>query len=244
MNSLLGHRLSPSMVVALVALVVALTGTAFASGLVNGDNLIKKNSLSANRLRNHTISGTQLNLSKLGMVPSSNNANHATTADTANHATSADIAANANHATGADIAASATKATTATSADNATTATSADSATTAATANALESVAYRVDTSAGPITVPACSANPCTPDKVGTSFAIATCPPGTVAIGGGGVTHDAGVELSGSFPTTAFGSSVPNAWEVDVDNFLQTISAVDYYVVCTATRSVDGPSGF
>ena len=58
------------------------------------------------------------------------------------------------------------------------------------------------------------------------------------------MTHDAGVELAGSFPTTEFGSAVPNAWEVDVDNYLQTISSVDYYVVCTTAKTVDGPSGF
>src|SRR5690242_20525398 len=83
---------------------------------------------------------------------------------------------------------------------------------------------------AGPIDVPACSDNPCTADKVGTTSAIATCPQGTIAIGGGGETFDAGVELSGSFPETfAFaGQTQPNAWQVDVDNWLQTTSKVDY----------------
>jgi hypothetical protein len=105
--------------------------------------------------------------------------------------------------------------------------------------------AYRFDTSAGAVDVPACADNPCTPDKVGTTFAIATCPQGTVAIGGGGETYDAGVEVSGSLPRTfAFaGQTEPNAWQVDVDNFLQTTSKVDYYVVCTAAKSVDNPSG-
>jgi hypothetical protein len=124
----------------------------------------------------------------------------------------------------------------ATLADKATAAThasTADSATTAAAATALASVAYRVDTSAGAITVPPCAANPCTPDQVGTTFATATCPAGTVAIGGGGVTADAGVELSGSFP------SGPSTWEVDVDNWLQTASSVDYFVICTQVKAID-----
>ena len=69
---------SPLMVVALIALVFAMSGSAMAAvHLVNGDKLIKKGSLSGNRLRAHTVTGTQINLAKLGKVPS------ATTADTA-----------------------------------------------------------------------------------------------------------------------------------------------------------------
>lgn len=64
------RRPSPSMVVALIALVVALGGTAVAAGLVNGDSLISQHSLSGNRLRNHTLTGKQINLRKLGTVPS------------------------------------------------------------------------------------------------------------------------------------------------------------------------------
>jgi hypothetical protein len=61
------------MVVALTALVVASSGTAIAASLVNGDKLIKKHSLSGNRLKNHTLTGTQVNLSKLGTVPTAAN---------------------------------------------------------------------------------------------------------------------------------------------------------------------------
>jgi hypothetical protein len=76
--------------VAVTALVLAASGTAVAmSHLVNGDKLIKKGSLSGNRLRNHTITGTQVNLNTLGTVPNANNANHATNADSAKNATSA-----------------------------------------------------------------------------------------------------------------------------------------------------------
>lgn len=46
------RRPSPSMIVALVALFFAMSGTAVAaSHLVNGDSLIKQHSLSGNRLR-------------------------------------------------------------------------------------------------------------------------------------------------------------------------------------------------
>jgi hypothetical protein len=89
------------MVVAMTALVVASTGTAIAAGLVNGDKLIKKHSLSGNRLRNHSVTGTQINLSRLGKVPSAANADRATTASSATTSSSATVAATANTATNA-----------------------------------------------------------------------------------------------------------------------------------------------
>jgi hypothetical protein len=108
-------RPSPAFVVACIALVVAASGTAVAatSALVSGDALIKKNSLSGNRLRNHTVTGVQVNMSKLGKVP---------TAAKADTATSAGSATNANHASSADSATNATNATTATNANHAGTA--------------------------------------------------------------------------------------------------------------------------
>lgn len=81
------HRPSGAMAVAMLALIVALAGTAFAgpvaqlARLTSGDKLIKKHSLSGDRLRNGTLTGTQINVSKLGTVPIANQAN------SANHAT-------------------------------------------------------------------------------------------------------------------------------------------------------------
>jgi hypothetical protein len=86
------------------ALVFAASGTAAAAGLLSGDKLIKKHSLSGNRLRNHTITGTQINMNKLGKVPSAKNADHATLADTATNATSATNATKATTAGAAPIA--------------------------------------------------------------------------------------------------------------------------------------------
>lgn len=61
---------SAAMVVAVIALVVAASGTAFAaSSMVSGDSLIKKGSLSGDRLRDHTLTGLQIKLSRLGTVP-------------------------------------------------------------------------------------------------------------------------------------------------------------------------------
>jgi hypothetical protein len=73
---------SPAMVVAFVALLVALSGTAVAQfGPFKGDTIIVKHSLSGNRLKGHTIGGAQVNLSALGKVPSASNADHASNAD-------------------------------------------------------------------------------------------------------------------------------------------------------------------
>ncbi len=78
------------MAVALLALVIATAGTAVAATkLVSGDGLIKPASLSGNRLRNHTLTGGQINLNKLGTVPL---AKQAATATLAKNATAAGTA--------------------------------------------------------------------------------------------------------------------------------------------------------
>jgi hypothetical protein len=92
----------PSTIVAIVALVVAASGTAVAATkLANGDKLIKKGTLSGNRLRKHTLTGTQINVKKLGTVPKATNANHATSATSATSATTATSATNAANASNA-----------------------------------------------------------------------------------------------------------------------------------------------
>jgi hypothetical protein len=108
MKFLLRRAPSASMVVAVAALIVAASGTAIAaSNLVNGDNLIKTRSLSGNRLRNHSVTGTQVNLSKLGKVPSAKNADRASIANSSGNAVNAQSAANATNATNATHAGSA-----------------------------------------------------------------------------------------------------------------------------------------
>ncbi len=79
------------MVVAIVALVVAMTGSAVAGPLKTliAGSSIKKHSIAGNRLINHTLTGQQINLKKLGTVPSAKQAASAKTA------TSAATAANA-----------------------------------------------------------------------------------------------------------------------------------------------------
>ena len=100
MKKLLLRKPSASMVVAMAALIIGASGTAVAaSRLVAGDSLITKHSLSGNRLRNHTITGVQVNVNTLAKVPSAANADHATTANSANTAGTATNAANATNAT-------------------------------------------------------------------------------------------------------------------------------------------------
>jgi hypothetical protein len=105
MKSLVTRRPSPSMVVALLALVVAMSGTAVAATtLVNGNKLIKKRTLSGNRLHNNTLTGTQIKESALAKVPSATHADSATSATSASNATHADSATNATNATNATTA--------------------------------------------------------------------------------------------------------------------------------------------
>lgn len=136
MRWIVRRRPSPSIVISLIALVVAMSGSAMAaSTLISGDKLIRKHSLSGNRLRNHTLTGRQINLAALGTVP---NASHATTADTANHVSSTDTATNATHAATADNATNADHASAADSATNANHATAADRATNASHADSAD----------------------------------------------------------------------------------------------------------
>jgi hypothetical protein len=211
------RSLSYANVMATIAVFLALGGGAYAA--IN----LPKNSVGTKQLKNRAVTGAKI---KQGAVTSARLAGGAVTG-----AKVLD-----NSLTGSDIsAATLGKVPLAGAADTATNAghaTSADSAASAATAAALSSVTYAFNTSAGPVDVPPCGNSPCSPDQVGTSFAIAKCPDGTMAIGGGGVTADPGVELAGSFPTFLLGSPVPNAWEVDVDNYLQTPSHVSYFAVC------------
>ena len=83
---------SPALVVAIVALVLAASGTAVAaSKLVSGNSLIKVNSLSGNRLKNGSVTGKQIAVKTLGKVPSAATADTATSATTATTAGSAPI---------------------------------------------------------------------------------------------------------------------------------------------------------
>ncbi len=73
MKKLWQRRPSGAMVVALIALVAALGGTAYAAGRING-NAIEKQSIGAGKLKHKTLTGYQINTNKLGTIPSAKRA--------------------------------------------------------------------------------------------------------------------------------------------------------------------------
>lgn len=68
-------RPSPSMVVAVIALIVALAGSAYAAQTING-GAIKKQTVGGGKLKKDTLTGFQINNNKLGTVPSARRASH------------------------------------------------------------------------------------------------------------------------------------------------------------------------
>jgi hypothetical protein len=75
MSTLKKRRPSPAMIVAVLALVVALGGTAYAAGQINGGAIMKQ-SIGAGKLKHKTLTGYQINTNKLGIVPSAQRAAH------------------------------------------------------------------------------------------------------------------------------------------------------------------------
>ena len=95
-------RPSAGLVVAVVALIMALGGTAYAGGLVPGKNTVgtkqlKKNAVTTVKIKNGAVTGSKLNLTGV-TVPNANHANTADSATNASHATAADSATNAGNA--------------------------------------------------------------------------------------------------------------------------------------------------
>lgn len=75
MSTLKRGRPSPAMVVAVIALAVALAGTAYAAQTING-GAIKKQTIGAGKLKHKTLTGFQINTNKLGVVPTAKRAAH------------------------------------------------------------------------------------------------------------------------------------------------------------------------
>jgi hypothetical protein len=63
------------MVVAVIALITALAGTAYAAQNING-GAIKKQTIGGGKLKQKTLTGFQINTNKLGIVPSARRAAH------------------------------------------------------------------------------------------------------------------------------------------------------------------------
>jgi hypothetical protein len=77
-----------SNVVAVIALFLALGGSVYAAGKINGKT-VKRNSLPGNRLKADSVTGLQVNEGSLGVVPNAGNATNAVNATNATNASSA-----------------------------------------------------------------------------------------------------------------------------------------------------------
>ena len=75
MSKLKIKRPSAAMVVSVVALIVALGGTAIAAQNING-GAIKKQTIGGGKLKQKTLTGFQINTNKLGVVPAAERATH------------------------------------------------------------------------------------------------------------------------------------------------------------------------
>lgn len=75
MKTLGKRKPSPAMLVAIIALIVALAGTAYAAQTINGGS-IKKQTIGAGKIKRKTLTGYQINTNKLGVVPAATRAAH------------------------------------------------------------------------------------------------------------------------------------------------------------------------
>src|SRR4051794_26638062 len=75
MEALRKRTPSPAMVVAILALIVAMAGTAYAAQHING-GAIKKQTIGGGKLKHKTLTGYQINTNKLGVVPAAQRAAH------------------------------------------------------------------------------------------------------------------------------------------------------------------------
>jgi len=72
MRKLFKRRPTPALIVAMIALVVALGGTAYAAQ-INGNSIMKQ-SIGGGKLKQKTLTGFQINTNKLGVVPTATRA--------------------------------------------------------------------------------------------------------------------------------------------------------------------------
>jgi len=75
MRAVRAKRPSAEMVVAVIALIVALAGGAYAAQTING-GAIKKQTIGGGKLKKNTLTGFQINNNKLGTVPGARRATH------------------------------------------------------------------------------------------------------------------------------------------------------------------------
>jgi hypothetical protein len=103
MRSITHRRLSPTALLAIVALFMSLGGTGYAAATLSGKN-IKKRSIPANRVVPNALTGRQINEQRLGTVPAAELARTSESAVTAESAKTAQSAKTAETATTAENA--------------------------------------------------------------------------------------------------------------------------------------------
>jgi hypothetical protein len=215
---------SAALAVSIVALVVAMAGSAYA-GVTLGKGSVGTKQLQKGAVTNGKIAKGAISAGKLKAGLTVPNAAHANTADSATNATNA---TNAINATNAAKAITATSASTAANAANATNAINATNAATAANATALAKVTY---IQSQPIASAAGGGLATNPSDTAGSV---TCPTGTSAIGGGFFTSNADMEISESVPTFGGGATKPaTGWNGFVDNFDTTAHTFSVWAICT-----------
>lgn len=69
------RRPSPSLIISILALIVALAGTAYAAQTING-GAIKKQTIGGGKIKHKTLTGFQIDTNKLGTVPAARRASH------------------------------------------------------------------------------------------------------------------------------------------------------------------------
>jgi len=72
MRKLFKRRPSPGLIIGMIALLVALGGTAYAAQ-INGNSIMKQ-SIGGGKLKQQTLTGYQINVNKLGTVPTAKRA--------------------------------------------------------------------------------------------------------------------------------------------------------------------------
>jgi hypothetical protein len=103
------RHLSFANVTATLALFVSLGGVGYAAATIDGKDITNR-SIVAKKIKKHTLTGSEINLSKLGKVPSASRADTAARAVKATNATNAAQASTASFATTALSASTATTA--------------------------------------------------------------------------------------------------------------------------------------
>jgi hypothetical protein len=105
---------SPALVISILALIMSMAGTGYAalrlpSNSVGSDQL-RRGAVNGSKVKDHSLTGSDIALDALGTVPSAANADHATSADTALSAANATNATSATNATNATTAVKSTNA--------------------------------------------------------------------------------------------------------------------------------------